>query len=71
MNYFKVKRAIQVFEELSLLNKLPCGEREQIIVLNNMGNTRQILKTLVFLEAFKCWGADDVFFRNSVVFIFG
>jgi len=57
MNYFKVKRAIQVFEELSLLNKLPCGEREQIIVLNNMGNTKTNLENSCFFRSIQMLGS--------------
>ncbi|WP_265442933.1 single-stranded-DNA-specific exonuclease RecJ [Acetivibrio straminisolvens] len=44
MNYFKVKRAIQVFEELSLIKKLPYGEKGQVVILNNIGNNRTNLE---------------------------
>lgn len=44
MNYFKVKTAIQVFEELSLVKKLPYGQKGHIIILNDIGNNRTNLE---------------------------
>ncbi len=51
MNYFKVKRAIQVFEELSLLSKLPYGEKGQIVTLNNVGNIKTNLENSCFFRS--------------------
>ena len=48
MNYFKVKRAIQVMEEISILTKMPFGRYGLKISLLDIGKDKKILRILVF-----------------------